>query len=93
MKSSKPIYHIPAESIDRILHDTGLLKDTAAQKVLEKSKGFFYPNVLGKLKYIYITCQPNIGYTITTLSKRSSGPSTYHYKLLRGVTKYFLSTI
>ena len=43
--------------------------------------------------YIYITCRPDIGYAITTLSKFSSKLSAIHYKLLRGVAKYLQSTI
>ena len=43
--------------------------------------------------YAYITCRRDIGYAITTLSKFSTGPSVYHYKLLKGVAKYLRSTI
>ena len=43
--------------------------------------------------YVYITCCPDIGYAITILSKFSSEPSSFHYKLLRGVAKYLQSTI
>ena len=43
--------------------------------------------------YAYITCRPDIGYAITTLSKFSSAPSAYHYRLLKGVAKYLRSTI
>ena len=43
--------------------------------------------------YVYIICRPDIGYAITTLSKFSSEPSAFHYKLLRGVAKYLQSTI
>jgi hypothetical protein len=43
--------------------------------------------------YVYITCQPDIGYAITSLSKFSSAPSPFHYKLLKGVAKYLRSTM
>ena len=43
--------------------------------------------------YMYITCRPDIGYAITTLSKFSSEPSAFHYRLLCGVAKYLRSTI
>ena len=43
--------------------------------------------------YAYITCCPDIGYAITTLSKFSSAPSAFHYKQLRHVAKYVRSTI
>ena len=42
---------------------------------------------------MYITCCPDIGYVITTLSKFSLEPSVFHYKLLLGVTKYLRSSI
>ena len=42
--------------------------------------------------YTYITCQPDIGYAVT-LSKFSSAPTKYHYKLLKGVAKYLCNTI
>ena len=41
--------------------------------------------------YSYITCRSDIGYAVTTLSKFSSAPTDYHYKLLKGVTKYLRS--
>ena len=43
--------------------------------------------------YSYITCRPDIGYAVTTLSKFSTAPTDYHYKLLKGVAKYLQSTI
>jgi hypothetical protein len=43
--------------------------------------------------YVYITCRPDIGYAITSLSKFSSAPSPFHYKLLKGVAKYLRSTM
>ena len=38
--------------------------------------------------YVYITCRPDIGYAITTLSKFFLKPFIFHYKLLHSVTKY-----
>ena len=43
--------------------------------------------------YSYITCRPDISYAVTTLSKFSAAPTTYHYKLLKGVAKYLRNTI
>ena len=42
--------------------------------------------------YAYITCRPDIGYSVTTLSKFSTAPAEYHYKLLKMVAKYLLMT-
>ena len=43
--------------------------------------------------YAYITCQSDIGYAVTTLSKFSSAPTYFHYKLLKGVAKYLRNTV
>ena len=93
MKSSKPIAPIPSGSIEQMFCDKGPPEGTAAHQVLKTSSKFNYRNVLGELMYVYITCRPDIGYAITTLSKFSSEPSAFHYKLLRGVAKYLRSTI
>ena len=93
MKSSKPIAPIPSGSIEQMFRDKGPPEGTAAHQVLETQSKFNYRNVLGELMYVYITCRPDIGYAITTLSKFSSGPSAFHYKLLRGLAKYLRSTI
>ena len=71
----------------------GPREGTSEHAILEKKLGFSYWSVLGELMYVYITCWPNIGYAITTLSKFSSEPSAFHYKLLRGIVKYLRSTI
>ena len=42
--------------------------------------------------YSYISCRPDIGYSVTTLSKFSYAPTAYHYKLLKGSAKYLKST-
>ena len=89
MKSSKPISPIPSGSIEQMFRDKDAPEGTAAHQVLETSSKFNYRNVLGEFMYVYITCRPDIGYAITTLSKFSSKPSAFHYKLLRGVAKHF----
>ena len=93
MRSSKSIAPIPSGSIEQMFRDKGPPEGTAAHQVLETSSKFNYRNVFGELMYVYITCRPDIGYAITTLSKFSSEPSAFHYKLLRGVAKYLRSTI
>jgi hypothetical protein len=93
MKSSKPIAPIPADCIEQLFKDVGPPKDTAAHKALESTRGFSYQTLLGELMYVYITFQPDIGYAITSLSKFSSAPAVFHYKLLQGVAKYLRSTM
>ena len=73
--------------------EEGPAEGTVQHRVLEKQKGFAYRTVLGECMYAYITCRPDIGYAVTTLSKFSCAPTAYHYKLLKGVVKYLRSTI
>jgi hypothetical protein len=87
MSSSKPIAPIPADCIEQLFKDVGTLENTAAHKALESTRGFSYRTLLGELMYVYITCRPDIGYAITSLSKFPSVPSPFHYKLLKGVAK------
>ena len=42
--------------------------------------------------YAYVTCRPDIGYVITTISKFFTKPSKYHYELLEGIAKYLPET-
>ena len=93
MKSSKPIAPIPSGSIEQMFNDKGPPEGTTAHQVLETRSRFNYSSVLGELMYVYITCRPDIGYAIITLSKFSSELSAFHYKLLRRVAKYLQSTI
>ena len=78
MKSSTPITPIPFGSIEQMFNDKGPPEGTAAHQVLETRSRFNYRNVLVELMYVYITCRPDIGYAITTLSKFSSEPSAFH---------------
>ena len=93
MKSNRPIAPLPTDCIEQMYKEKGPMENTVEHRVLEKMKGFAYRTLLGELMYAYITCCPDIGYAVTTLSKFSTTPSAYHYKLLKGVAKYLRSTI
>ena len=93
IKLSKPIAPITSGSIKQMFHDKGTPEGTASNQVLEISSKFDYHDVVGKFMYVYLTCRPDIGYVITTLSKFSLKPSYFHHKLLPGVAKYLWSTI
>ena len=41
---------------------------------------------------LYVTCRPDIGYTITTMSKFSTKSSKYQYELFKGIIKYLRET-
>ena len=42
--------------------------------------------------YAYVTCRPDIGYSICCLSKFSTCPSELHYNFLKGVAIYLKRT-
>ena len=44
------------------------------------------------MMYAYVTCRPDIGYAITTMSKFLTKPSKLHYELLKGIAKYLRET-
>ena len=44
------------------------------------------------MMYVNVTCRPNIGYAITTLSKFSTKPSKSDYELLKGIAEYLHGT-
>jgi len=44
------------------------------------------------MMYAYVTCRPDIGYAITTMSKFSTTPTFLHYQYLKHVAKYLRAT-
>mmetsp|Transcript_17708 Transcript_17708/g.26865 ORF Transcript_17708/g.26865 Transcript_17708/m.26865 type:complete len:83 (-) Transcript_17708:648-896(-) len=60
-------------------------------KLVDKH-GFEYQKLLGEMMYAYITCLPNIGYAIISLSKFSNSPADYHFWLMKHVMKYLQKT-
>ena len=42
--------------------------------------------------HAYVTCRPDIGYAIITLSKFSSEPSDFHFSMLKKVAFYLRRT-
>lgn len=93
MKSSKPIAPLPSDCIEQLYKETGPPEGSVKNRFLEKSIRYSYRTLLDECMYAYITCRPDIGYSVTTLSKFSCAPSAYHYQLLKGVAKYLQSTI
>ena len=73
--------------------EEGFRENTPAHLALERHYGFGYQNLLGELMYAFISSRPDIGYAITTLSKFSTCPGEYHFKLLKGVARYLKHTI
>ena len=89
--SSKPVGPLPADAIQKIYKESGLAEGTAEHQALEETCGFGYITLLGQMMYAYVTCRPDIGYAITTMSKFSTTPTLLHYQYLKHVAKYLPS--
>ena len=71
-------------------HNT--IEGSACHKDLEKKMGFSYHRLLGELMYAYVTCCPDIGYSICCFSKFSTCLSELHFNILKGVVIYLKQT-
>jgi hypothetical protein len=80
------------DAITLMYKEVGPSEGTHKAADLSSKHGFSYHGLLGELVYSYITCHPNIGYTITTLSKFSMCPHDTHYTLLKKGAKYLHQT-
>lgn len=56
-------------------HTDGHKEGTDEHKQLQEKQGFSYRSLLGEIMYAYVSCQPDIGYAITLLSKYGLNPS------------------
>ena len=83
---------LPADCLSKLFNEIGPEEGTIEHAILEKKQGFEYRVLLGELMYSMATSRPDIAYAATTMSKFSSNPSEYHYKLLKGVAKYLRIT-
>ncbi|KAG7338168.1 reverse transcriptase RNA-dependent DNA polymerase [Nitzschia inconspicua] len=78
---------LPVDAVDRLYQSpAGPSEGSPEHADLCDSQGFSYRTLLGELLYAYITCRPDIGYAVVTLSKFASAPHAYHYSCLKGVT-------
>lgn len=76
---------LPSDCIDKIYTEMSPNESTAHLTALEKT-------LLGELMYAYIVCYHDIRYVVTTLSKFSSSPSLFHYKILTTIYRKILSS-
>ena len=90
---TKPLAPMPSDCIDKMYAEEGFRENTPKHLALERYYGFGYRNLLGELMYPFICSRPDIGYAVTTLSKFSTCPGEYHFKLLKGVARYLKHTI
>lgn len=92
LTTEKPISPIPPDANDKLYHNDGPLEGTPEYKLLSEKFGFKYRTLLGELMFCYVTCRPNIGYAITTLSKFAKQPNDIHYLMLKNVARYLQKT-
>jgi Reverse transcriptase (RNA-dependent DNA polymerase) len=91
--STKPVAPLPTESLNAIYDHAGPVEYSVDHQALQETHGFGYRPLLGELMYPYVTCRPDIGYAVTTLSKFSTCPHDNHFILLKGVAKYLRRTM
>ena len=89
---SKPIAPLPMDTLHTIGTQIGPAEGTSEYQALEDQKGFSYQTLLGKIIYAYVSCQPDIGYPITLMSKYASSPSANHCDKLKIIAKYLRTT-
>ena len=82
-----------ADIIPALYKDVGPEENTKEHADLQEKEGFGYRSLLGELMYAYVTCRPDIGYHVTTLSKFSTAPAHVHYAALKSLAKYLRRTI
>jgi len=80
------------EDITDLYTDTGFKEGSSEHQALEESQGFAYRTLLGEMMYAYVTCRPDIGFAISTLSKFGSSPAACHYLQLKNVCRYLRTT-
>ena len=70
----------------------GADEGSKAHADLQAECGFSYRTLLGELLYAYVTCRPDIGYAVITLSKFASKPAKLHFTALKNVARYLRGT-
>ena len=77
-----------SDAINQIYLKAGPPEGTPEHTKLAQKYGFSYRTLLGELMYAYVTCRPDIGYAVVTLSKFFTSPHETHYGMLKKVAKY-----
>jgi hypothetical protein len=90
--SNKPQSPIPAGSIAALYASKGPAEGTTEHTALATKYGFGYRNLVGELMYPFVTCRPDVGYAVITLSKFLHRPHDLHFAMLKKVTKYLRCT-
>ncbi|GAX10430.1 hypothetical protein FisN_21Lu161 [Fistulifera solaris] len=83
---------IPADSIPLIYENIGPPESSPDHAALETKHGFKFRSLLGELLYTYVTCRPDVGYALVTLSKFAAYPHDVHFTLLKDIARYLRET-
>jgi hypothetical protein len=89
---SRPFSPMPEDAQKHIFTSAGPLEGTKAHAALAEKMKFAFRTLLGELLYAYVTCRPDIGYAVVTLSKFSTCPSEAHYIYLKNIARYLRRT-
>ena len=89
---SKPGEPLPTNCLQQIYAATGPAEGTSAHAKLQKQKGFSCRTLLGEILCACVTCRPDCGYAVVTLSKFASAPAAIHCGRLRALAKYLRRT-
>ena len=84
-KISSPL---SSEAIHKVFKENGPDEGTATACALELKPSFGYWTLRGEIMYAYVNCCPDIGSTVTTMSKFYTMPYTLHYSYLKSIAKY-----
>ncbi|CAJ1962516.1 unnamed protein product [Cylindrotheca closterium] len=83
---------LPTDCISQLYSEPGYAKASPEHSKLIKKHNFGYRQLPGELLYAYVTCRPDIGYAVITLSKFASKPGDFHFHMLKHVAIYLRRT-
>jgi hypothetical protein len=93
LPTSRPFEPLSNSKVEEIYTTVGPSEGTSHHKTLEKEMKFPYRGLLGELLYAYVTARPDLGYSVTTLSKFATNPDKVHYQALKRLAIYLRQTI
>ena len=89
---AKPGEPLPTTCLQQICSATGPAEGTSAHSKLQKQKGFSCRTLLGEILCACVTCRPDCGHAVVTLSKFASAPAAIHHDRLRALAKHLRRT-
>eukprot|EP00536_Pseudo-nitzschia_multiseries_P009159 jgi/Psemu1/22499/gm1.22499_g len=92
LQQSHPTPPLPDKALNYIYINPGPLEGTNEHLHPQTTHGFSYCTLPGELCYAYTTCCPDIGFSLSNLSKFSTPPAPIHYKYIKGIAFYLCCT-